>query len=52
MIRSRKSREKISNERSPRLDCSTTIGTSCIMSRIGDLRSKLHLKERPEWGAC
>src|SRR5689334_2027591 len=27
----------MSNDRSPRLDCSMTIGTSCIMSRIGDL---------------
>jgi hypothetical protein len=27
----------MSKERSPRLDCSMTIGTSCIMSCIGDL---------------
>jgi hypothetical protein len=26
----------MSNDRSPRLDCSTTIGTSSIVSRIGD----------------
>jgi hypothetical protein len=26
----------MSNDLSPRADCSTTIGTSCIMSRIGE----------------
>ncbi|MNW68233.1 hypothetical protein D3C74_469490 [compost metagenome] len=30
MIRSRSRREKMSNDRSPRLDCSTTIGTRLL----------------------
>src|SRR3954462_735416 len=42
----------MSNERSPLEDCSTTIGTSCIASRMGELQSARMWGERAGSGGA